>query len=125
MQQYLYTYDDDTTFSTDERCDINELFNTDNDETCSIARATVDVGLSTQLHAVKYTIERYVILQGQGEVEINHQPVRQVNHLDVVNIKAGQAQKITNTGTEPLVFLCICTPRFKPENYINLELSND
>ena len=124
MQQYLYPYDDNATFSTDERCDINELFNSDNDEACSITRATVATGLSTQLHALKNTIERYVILQGQAEVEINHQAARQVNHLDVINIKAGQAQKISNTGTEPLVFLCICTPRFKAENYINLELSN-
>ena len=114
-------YDESTTFSTHERCSINELLNISADEDCSIAQATVEVGVTTQLHAVKNTIERYVILQGQGEVEIDHQSPQSVNHLDTVLIPAGVAQKITNTGTEPLVFLCICTPRFKQENYINLE----
>ena len=50
--------------------------------------------------------------------------VVKVDALDVVTIPAGQAQKITNTGTKSLVFLCICTPRFKQENYINLESDN-
>ena len=118
---HLYPYDISSTFSTDERCDINELLNVKSDENCSIAKATVDIGISTQLHAVKGTIERYVILEGQGEVEINHQAPQQVNYLDVVSIPTGQPQKITNTGTKPLVFLCICTPRFRQENYINLE----
>jgi mannose-6-phosphate isomerase-like protein (cupin superfamily) len=27
------------------------------------------------------------------------------------------AQRVTNTGEEDLVFLAICTPRFRPENY--------
>ncbi|MBF0263800.1 MAG: hypothetical protein HQL46_00890 [Gammaproteobacteria bacterium] len=122
---YIRRYDDTMTFSTDERCFINELLNTKDDENCSIAKAIVDIGVSTQLHAVKDTIERYVIIQGQGDVEINHQQATHVSYLDVVMIPAGQAQKITNTGTEALVILCICTPRFKQENYINLEINEE
>jgi len=116
----VFQYDTNATFSTDEHCDINELLNIKEDANCSIAKATVEVGVSTQLHAVKDTVERYVILDGQGEVEINHHAPQLVNYLDVVSIPAGQSQKITNTGTKPLVFLCICTPRFRQENYINL-----
>ncbi len=80
------------------------------------------MGITTQLHAVKNTVERYIILEGQGEVEINHSSPVKVSYLDVVSIPQGQAQRISNTGIKPLIFLCICTPRFKPENYINLDL---
>ena len=33
----------------------------------------------------------------------------------------GAAQRITNTGTGDLVFLCICTPAFEPDCYEDLE----
>ena len=66
-------------------------------------------------------MERYIILEGDGEVEINHQEAIKVSALDIVVIPEGQPQKISNTGTKTLVFLCICTPQFKQENYINLE----
>ena len=122
--KYIHKYNDSNTFSTEERCNINELFNISDDEECSIAKASVEIGISTQLHAVKNTVERYVIIDGEGEVEINHQEPVKVNALDVVTIPAGQSQKITNTGTKTLVFLCICTPQFKQENYINLEQDN-
>lgn len=117
----IYKYNEKSTFLTEERCYINELFNTSNDEKCSIAKASVEIGISTQLHAVKNTVERYVILDGEGEVEINHQEAIKVSALDVVVIPEGQPQKISNTGTKTLVFFCICTPQFKQENYINLE----
>ena len=119
--KYIYQYNDNNTFSTQERCRINELFNISDDKKCSIAQASVEIGISTQLHAVKKTVERYVILEGEGEVEINHQNPVKVKVLDVVTIPQGQAQKITNTGTKTLIFLCICTPRFEQDNYINLE----
>ncbi len=122
--KYLHKYNDSSTFSTEERCNINELFNILDDEECSIAKASVEIGISTQLHAVKNTVERYIIIDGEGEVEINHQEPVKVSTLDVVVIPASQAQKITNTGAKTLVFLCICTPRFKQENYINLEPDN-
>jgi hypothetical protein len=33
------------------------------------------------------------------------------------NYAAGATQRITNIGRTDLVFLCVCTPRFRPENY--------
>lgn len=116
----IYKYNKSLTFSTAERCDINELLNHPDDKDCSIAKAVVDIGVTTQLHALENTIERYVIIEGQGEVEINHNPPIKVNSLDVVLIPSGQPQRIKNTGNKPLLFLCICTPRFKPENYVKL-----
>lgn len=45
----------------------------------------------------------------------------QVRPLDVVAIAAGTPQCITNVGTADLIFLCVCTPRFRKETYLNLE----
>jgi hypothetical protein len=45
--------------------------NTDKDEDCSIALARVRPGVTTQLHAIEATIERYVIMGGEGMVEVD------------------------------------------------------
>ena len=118
---YVKNYHVEHQFTTAERCTINELLNHSDDNSCSIAKASVAPGISTQLHAVKNTIERYIILEGEGEVCINYGTEEQVKPLDAVTIPAGVAQKITNTGNKDLVFLCICTPRFEQKNYQKLE----
>ncbi len=110
-----------TEFSTDERCYITELHNTDADKGCSIARARVEPGVTTRLHMVKGTIEHYVILEGVAEVKVGDATPVEVQPLDVVNIPAGTEQCITNTGEGDLVFLCICTPRFRQQNYADLD----
>ncbi len=114
-------YSAHTEFSTDERCYITELHNIDTDEGCSIARARVEPGVTTRLHRVKGTLERYVILEGTAEVRVGDAAPVEVRPLDVVNIAAGIEQCITNTGKGDLVFLCICTPRFRQQNYVDLE----
>jgi mannose-6-phosphate isomerase-like protein (cupin superfamily) len=108
-------------FYTDECCYITELHNTDADEDCSIARARVQPGVTTRLHRLKGTIERYVILEGTAEVTVGDVAPVEVGALDVVNIPADSEQCITNTGEGDLVFLCICTPRFRQQNYIVLD----
>ncbi|MCP3850516.1 MAG: cupin domain-containing protein [Gammaproteobacteria bacterium] len=118
---YIHHYKPDEQFSTEEKCDINELLNHSSDPNCSIARASVAPGVCTQLHAVTKTIERYVILEGKGEVSINNTPPQNVSTLDIITIPAGAPQKIKNTGETELIFLCICTPRFEQKNYLNLE----
>lgn len=111
----------ETEFHSDERCHIVELHNTATDASCSIARARVEPGVTTRLHAVRDTLERYVILEGEGRVEVNGEPPVSVGPLDTVHIPAGTAQRISNTGARDLVFLCICTPRFERRNYLDLE----
>ena len=100
---------------------ITEIHNHDEDEACSIAHARVEPGVTTQLHVLKGTSERYVILEGEGKVEVDGGAPTIVRPLDVVNIPADVPQRITNTGEADLVFLCVCTPRFRPESYINQE----
>jgi mannose-6-phosphate isomerase-like protein (cupin superfamily) len=110
-------------FYTDERCYITELHNTDADEDCSIARARVEPGVTTRLHRLEGTIERYVILEGMAEVRVGSAGPVAVQPLDVVNIPANAEQCIRNTGQGDLVFLCICTPRFRQQNYVVLDES--
>ena len=114
-------YDPDSEFLTAEQCHILELQNSADDEGCSIARARVEPGVTTQLHALRGTIERYVILSGEGQVELAGDEPVTVRQLDVVTIPAGESQRISNVGSEDLIFLCICTPRFRQDNYQNLE----
>ncbi len=121
---YINHYNPENQFSTIERCAINELLNYIDESHCSIARASVAPGVCTQLHKVNNTVERYIILEGQGRVFINNALPEDVTYLDIVTIPAGVPQKIENHGDTELVFLCLCTPRFEQKNYYSLEPKN-
>ncbi len=103
-------------FFTAERCYISEWLNQDDDEAVSIARVRVDPGVTTALHRLRGTTERYLILSGRGRVEVDGFE-RDVKPGDIVHIKAGAPQRITNTGEDKLAFLAVCTPRFEPACY--------
>lgn len=104
-----------------EGCHILELFNTEEDESVSIARARVETGVETRLHRLEGIAERYVIQSGTGLVTIGKQAPFEVTKNDVVTIAADTPQKIMNTGADDLIFLAICTPRFVPEAYFDCE----
>jgi len=107
-------------FWTDERCWITELHNDDASPEASLAIARVEPGVTTQLHRLDGVCERYILREGEGILEVDG--VRQ--HLktgDQAVIPAGAAQRIENTGSGQLVFYCLCTPRFVPSSYIDLE----
>lgn len=106
---------------TEERCHILELSNSADDPQMSIARARVEPGVSTRWHRVAGTLERYVILDGVGRMEIGDYPAQEVQAGDVVMIPPSVRQRITNVGADDLVFLAICTPRFTPEAYEDAE----
>ena len=93
------------------------MSNSDADDTLSIARARVEPGVTTAWHRVRNTAERYLILAGTGEVELEGRPSESVGPGDVVLIPPGLGQCITNSGDEDLVFLALCTPRFRQANY--------
>lgn len=104
-------------FYTPERCHILEMSNSAADEALSIARARVEPGVTTAFHRLRDTAERYVILAGEGLVQLGDQSPERVGVDDVVLIPSGLDQRITNTGHADLIFLALCTPRFRPENY--------
>jgi mannose-6-phosphate isomerase-like protein (cupin superfamily) len=104
-----------------EGCFIAEWSNTPDDPAVSIARARVPPGVTTRWHCLKSIVERYAILEGNGRVYIGDAGPRNVQPGDVVLIPADVRQRITNTGAGDLVFLAICTPRFIPTAYQELE----
>jgi len=105
----------------EEGCFILELSNSPADPDVSIARARVKAGVTTKLHRLKGVVERYVILSGIASVEIARQQPQQLSAGDVVIIPSLCPQRITNIGTEDLVFLAICTPRFTENVYENID----
>ena len=114
-------FDPTTEYFFEEGCFITELSNSGDDHALSIARARVKPGVNTQWHKLANTAERYVILQGEGLVELGDNPPQAVANGDTVLIPPDCPQKITNTGDTDLVFLALCTPRFDPSNYRALE----
>ena len=110
----------DNEYYFEEGCFINELSNSDADPAVSIAQARVKPGETTRWHKLENTTERYVILSGTGLAEVG-QLSQTVKAGDTVIIAPGDKQRITNTGPDDLVFLAICSPRFREGNYIDLE----
>ena len=108
-------------FYTEERYYIAELLNCADDQRLSIAQARVEAGVTTAWHRLNGVRERYVITRGQGLVEVGDLPAAVVGPGDVVSIPPAVRQRITCLGDEDLVFLCVCTPRYAPGSYEDLE----
>lgn len=108
-------------YPTEERCHILELLNESDDSSQSIARARVEPGVTTAWHQLKDTSEVYLIISGQGSVELNEEERHDLNAGDLVRIPPNTPQRIENTGVDDLVFLCFCTPAFGENCYESLE----
>ena len=124
MKTQILTANEADEYFFDEGCYILELSNSSADPDVSIARARVKPGVTTKLHRLDGVVERYVILSGTGQVEVDGIPPKLVSAGDVVIIPALCSQRITNSGSEDLVFLAICTPRFTNAIYQNVDLSS-
>jgi len=120
VKELLIKASDENEFFTEEGCFILEMWNTPEDGEVSIARARVIPGVTTSTHRLKKTVERYVIMNGTGLVEVGDLPPAEVGAGDVVIIPRSIPQRITNIGDTDLIFLCVCTPRFVPEDYETL-----
>lgn len=119
--QYFSTAAEDEYFFV-EGCHILEYLNDPADSECSIARARVEPGVQTRLHSLIDTTERYLVQSGSGIATIAGETKR-LAAGDVVVVPADCPQQIRNDGEDDLVFLAICTPRFVPECYRDLEES--
>jgi mannose-6-phosphate isomerase-like protein (cupin superfamily) len=113
--------DESREFTTPERCSILEAWNDVSDPAASIARARVAPGATTQWHRLQGVVERYLIVEGSGFVEVGDVIAKPVRSGDVIVIPPEVRQRISNTGTDDLVFYCICSPRFTQECYESLE----
>lgn len=121
MSSTLKKFDPNAEYYFKEGCHIVELSNSKDDENLSIAQARVTPNTRTKLHALKNTTERYVVLEGCGKVEVGDAPPTEVHKGDVVIIPEQTPQRIFNHGKSDLIFLALCSPRFRAENYIELE----
>lgn len=121
MKAAVITADPQSEYYTPEQCYITELSCPPRDEEMSIARARVEPGVTTLLHRLDGIDERLFIVAGTGRVEVGDLPPADVSPQDVVLIPRGTSQRITNTGEDDLVFVCVCTPPFEPGCYEDLE----
>ncbi len=104
-------------FATRERCTIKEILNDAKSPGLSIARCTVLPGVTTELHALNGTAETYLIEKGCGLMDDGECVPFAVEAGDCIAIAPGHKQRIKNTTDDKLIFLVICTPRFKPACY--------
>ena len=121
MKEIIKKKNNNKEFYTDEKCFITELSNTPDDPDLSIARARVEPGVTTRWHHLKDITERYCIISGSGRVEVGDLAPQNVNAGDIVLIPPLCRQRITNIGTDDLIFLAICTPRFLNKAYEDIE----
>lgn len=103
-----------------ERCYITELCNTADIPECSLAIARVESGITTQLHALTDVEEVYIVIEGEGEMQVGEERFP-VSEGDRVTIPAGVPQRITAGDQRDLRFYCLCRPRWQPECYVSLE----
>jgi mannose-6-phosphate isomerase-like protein (cupin superfamily) len=119
MEIQIIKADSGQEYYTPEKCFILENVNFPIDPHLSVARARIQPGVTTVNHLLKGVIERYLIIEGEGIVEIGGK-TSPVGPGDLVLIPENTPQKITNTGQSDLIFYCICTPGFTPECYESL-----
>ena len=121
MKASIRTFDAENEYYFVEGCFITELSNSADDPGVSIARARVAPGTTTRWHRLRGISERYVIIEGTGLVEIDSLPAQEVNVGDVVIIPPEARQRIGNAGPDDLIFLAICSPRFREEIYEDMD----
>ncbi|MCK5832176.1 cupin domain-containing protein [bacterium] len=119
---FVINRNDIEAFITKDKSEIREIMSPANSniERQSLAEAIVYPGDSTIIHIHKTSEEIYYILEGKGLMEINNeqQPVKKG---DAIANLPGVPHRIKNTSNTPLVFLCMCTPRYTHEDTVLLE----
>jgi mannose-6-phosphate isomerase-like protein (cupin superfamily) len=97
-------------FTTKDGSTIRELHHT---ERQSLAEATLEPGHATQRHFHRQSEEIYVVLEGEGELEIDGE-IRHVGSGDAALIPPGAWHEIRAAGL--LRFLCCCAPPYTHED---------
>jgi mannose-6-phosphate isomerase-like protein (cupin superfamily) len=86
----------------------------------SLAEATVPVGGATAAHYHPRAEELYFFTGGRGRLRIGDEE-RDVRVGDCAVIPPGAEHKLVNTGDEPLVLLCCCSPPYAHEDTVLTE----
>jgi mannose-6-phosphate isomerase-like protein (cupin superfamily) len=105
--------DDATPFTTADGSTIRVLLDAETAATAnqSLAEATLEPGQATQRHYHARSEEIYVLLAGEGEMEVDG-ATRRVGPGDAILIPSGAWHQIRATGSGELRFLCCCAPPY-------------
>jgi mannose-6-phosphate isomerase-like protein (cupin superfamily) len=85
----------------------------------SLAEATVPPGGETIEHYHRVSEEIYFFTSGAGRMRLGDEE-DDVRAGDMVVIAPGMRHKLWNTGPEPLVLLCCCSPAYSHEDTVLL-----
>lgn len=109
-------------FTTKDGSEIRELLANRNSSirNQSLAEARLGPGMTTAPHFHPRTEEIYYILAGEGTMRIDDEE-RSVGPGDAIAILPGKTHQITNTGNEPLKFLCCCAPGYEHDDTVLVE----
>ena len=106
-------------FTTKDGSEIRELLAHRNSciRNQSLAEARVAPGTTTVAHFHRRTEEIYYVLAGEGSMRLGDE-TRQLTIGDAVAIPPGLIHRITNTGSNELVFLCCCAPAYEHDDTV-------
>ncbi|HEX3725954.1 MAG TPA: cupin domain-containing protein [Pirellulales bacterium] len=109
-------------FTTKDTSEIRELLAHRNSciRNQSLAEARLPPGASTTPHYHPACEEIYYVLQGSARMRIGDQTA-DVGVGDAIAIPPGEIHQITNTGEQPLVFLCCCAPGYEHADTVLVE----
>jgi mannose-6-phosphate isomerase-like protein (cupin superfamily) len=108
--------DDAEAFTTKDGSTIRELLGAQHGAANqSLAEATLEPGQATQRHYHARNEELYVLLDGEGEMEVDG-ATRRVGAGDAILIPPGAWHQITSAADTPLRFLCCCAPPYSHDD---------
>lgn len=105
-------------FTAVDKTILSELLHPKNDRVnsdFSIAHAVLKPGKSSLPHFLKESVEVYYILEGSGQIHIDHE-IENVKSGQAVYIPPKKSQYIKNIGNIDLKFLCIVSPPWREDD---------
>jgi mannose-6-phosphate isomerase-like protein (cupin superfamily) len=110
-------YADIEPFRTKDGSLIRELFHPlqHGNRNQSLAEARIAPGISTLSHRHLQSEEIYHVTSGEGLMRLGDDRFPIVAG-DTVCIPPGTAHRVENSGAEPLVILCCCSPAYTHED---------
>ena len=124
MEPNIVKKDIKNKFYIEERCFIIDSSDP-SDPLMSITIARVEPGVTTAFHYLEGIDERHLAISGKGVMEVGDLKPQEIRSGDIVYIPAGVRQRVSNTGSEDLLFYCICTPPFDEKRYHNWNAEED
>lgn len=88
----------------------------------SLAKITIPPGNASSPHYHKFSEESYLILSGEGSLEIDGFSFC-LCAGEAVLIEPGEVHQISNLCEQDLVFLAVCVPAWSPNDSFDVNLS--